>query len=303
MSKYLFLKIVVLIFSINFTFGECPLKMEESLTLNMLNESELPRNFHIAAIPSAIVSEQILPSFEGLEELHASASGQFSLASLKTMKKTLPISDFVVVDLREESHGFLNGMAVSWRDEHNWLNKGKGTVEVLAAEQSLLESLKEKESIHIHSSESSFDIPVEMVASEAAVVDAEGLSYLRLPMTDHVRPEDSSVDQLINIIRAMPEGKWVHFHCSAGRGRATTVLTMYDMLKNGRSVSFNDILMRQWLIGGKDLTILPSAESWKTPYHRERIEFLKSFYRYCQEADWHRTLWSEWLGGCFTLNL
>ena len=39
-----------------------------------------------------------------------------------------------IVDLREESHGFFDGIAVSWYGEHDWGNVGLTQEEALADE-------------------------------------------------------------------------------------------------------------------------------------------------------------------------
>lgn len=289
----MYFKIILLMLCFCLSVGDCEMPSKELLTLNMLNEEILPRNFRMSTTVPYNLPGQYLPSFEGLGELNASASGQFSAASLKALIRTIPMKEIIIIDLREEAHGFINGIAVSWRDEHNWLNKDREIEDLLADEQERLDALLHQANIRIDADDFYLNEAIESVRSEEDVVEAEGLSYLRLPLTDHVRPSDRAVNHFILIARSLSEKQWVHFHCSAGRGRATTLLTMYDMLNNGTSVSYNDILMRQWIIGGKDLTEIPPLNSWKRLYHCERLDFLKQFYRYCREADWRTTLWTD----------
>jgi len=54
--------------------------------------------------------------------LPASGSGQFSLIGLNKLKERIGRYDIIVVDLRDESHGFLNGLPVSWFQGENQIN-------------------------------------------------------------------------------------------------------------------------------------------------------------------------------------
>ena len=50
------------------------------------------------------------------------------------------------------------------------------------------------------------------------------------------------------------------------------------MMKNAKSVAFDDILARHKAIGGKDLTKLPDPHKYKYKFAKERLEFLQEFY-------------------------
>ena len=82
----------------------------------------LPRNFRTMedefhAPYKKDMDDSYVPTREGLERLHASGSGEFSASGLHSLlealaeKTQMPIC---IVDLREESHGFFDGIAVSW---------------------------------------------------------------------------------------------------------------------------------------------------------------------------------------------
>jgi hypothetical protein len=123
---------------------------------------------------------------------------------------------------------------------------------------------------------------------------------MRLPVPDHMRPSDKQVDRFVKLVRAVgkDKGTWLHVHCEAGDGRTTTFLAMYDMMHNARAVSFEDIVHRQWLLGGIDLLATNARAPWKREYARKRAEFIKKFYRYCREnKDGFKTMWSAWLEG------
>ena len=107
-----------------------------SLIVNMENQKILPRNFRTTIDPYK--NQQTTISKKGLSELHASASGQFSENGFNKIKEKVSAENIFVVDLREESHGFINGMAISWYEpNYNWGNKNKSLSEILEDENSV----------------------------------------------------------------------------------------------------------------------------------------------------------------------
>ena len=77
----------------------------------------------------------------------------------------------------------------------------------------------------------------------------------------------------------------------------TTVMVLYDMLRNANRVSLDDIVLRQKiLIHGSD--VLQSAEggNWKAPYMADRAAFVRAFCHYARvNPNGRPQLWSEWL--------
>jgi hypothetical protein len=277
--------------------GGNPVTSYTQLVMNMENQSVLPPMFRmttdILKIPINHYSQAI-----SLAKLNASASGQFSEYSLETMIKALPTSDVIIVDLREESHGFLNGVAVSWRGVNDWANVGKSIDEVEQDEASKLKQMLEQGYTLIHDKDhprAVYSLYIDTVCTEEELVLSKGVAYKHIPVTNHVRPSDAIVDRFIKFIQHLPLGTWLHFHCSAGKGRSTTFLALYDMLRNGRELTVNDVFERQQIIGGKDFNLPVDPTLWKYPLAVERIEFLKEFFQYCQECDPFTTPWSEWV--------
>lgn len=270
----------------------------QQLVLNMDCQSVLPPMFRMSTdileIPSQSYSQA-----KSFADLNASASGQFSENSLDIMLEAFPTKRVVIVDLREESHGFLNGIAVSWRGVNDWGNVGK-TVEEIEQDQELkLQQLLQQRYVLIHDKDhprAVYSLYVNKVCSEEELVHSKGITYRHFPVTNHIRPSDATVDAFIQFINQLPSDTWVHFHCSAGKGRATTFFALYDMLCNGKELTVDQIFMRQQLIGGKDFNLPVDPTLWKYPLALERIQFLQQFHRYCQECDPRVTSWSEWLG-------
>lgn len=269
------------------------------LVMNMDNQSVLPPMFRMST-DVLKNSGGYYPQALSLAKLNASGSGQFSEYSLETMLKAFPTNRVIIVDLREESHGFLNGVAVSWRGVNDWENVGKTLDEVEQDQENRLKQTLQQGYTLIHDKDhprAVYGLYIDRVCTEEELVLSKGVAYKHIPVTNHVRPSDAIVDSFIQFIHELPEGTWLHFHCSAGKGRSTTFLALYDMLRNGKELTLNDVFHRQQLIGGKDFNIPADPSLWKYPLAIERVEFLKQFYYYCQECDSSTTLWSEWVGG------
>lgn len=307
-SERIFTLIHLTCFLLSFTLSAnedrlMPIK-EIPLILNMENLEDLPKNFRMTT-PCYLAkhSNPSLPSVEGLLNLNASASGQFSANGLLQILKTIPYNRIMVIDLREESHGFINGMAVSWYGERNWHNKEKTFEEIQWDENERLQKLLRNKQVHLHDKYTfnpSSTVHVKEVYTENDLICKMGIHHVRLPLTDHVKPGDEQVDRFIELIKAYHlthenPGYWLHFHCAAGRGRSTALIAMYDMIRNASKVSFKDILKRHALIGGKDLTVPFEVNDWRYPYHFERLEFMKNFYKYCLDNPNLEQKWSSWI--------
>lgn len=244
------------------------------------------------------------PSRIGLNCLKASGSAQFSEIGLKAIKERLSGKKIVIVDLREECHGFINGSAVSWKGDHNRANMGKSLKEIEKDENLKLSNvLKVKKTMITRiktvgdvDEESREEITVSGINNEKEICNATVMGYLRLPVTDHTRPTDKVVDDFIKYVQTMPKDVWLHFHCRKGKGRTATFLAMYDMMKNSDKVSCQDIIKRQYLLGGSNLDSYDSPDSWKHQLGIDRKNFINLFYQYCKEnKDNFKTPWTFWL--------
>ena len=271
----------------------------------------LPRNFRTMedefhAPYKKDMDDSYVPTREGLERLHASGSGEFSASGLQSLlealaeKTQMPIC---IVDLREESHGFFDGIAVSWYGEHDWGNVSLTQEEALADEAERIHGAAGQMTAvaHLGGEKNPLDeheIFVEEAQTEKELVEAAGLRYKRIAATDHIWPSPAAVDEFVQFYKSMPEDVWLHFHCQAGEGRTTEFLAMYDILKNP-AVSLQDILYRQCLLGGSYVAhVEPEGSThWKVPYYAEKAKHIALFYRYVQEnegADF-AVSWSDWL--------
>jgi len=245
----------------------------------------------------------------GLSDLHIAGSAQYSPDEWQAMMQRFANQPLKVFDLRQESHGLLNQLGISWYGPENAANAGK-TQQAVNQDQALrLKDLSRQAVVTVFQIVEKSPagvvvqaIPsqhlVQAVLSEARFVAQKGYAYQRLYVQDHHAPTDDQVDQFMLAVRDFPPSQWLYFHCRGGRGRTTTFMALYDMLHNAKKVSFHDIMARQVALGGEDLTILPSPDSFKYQPALERLLFLKKFYRYAAtNQDQFKTSWRAWLIG------
>lgn len=284
------------------------------LILDAKDNFTLPRRFRTTSksIPLKklnhyLKSHNYLPSFKGYKELRASGSAQFSrkniLAALAQMQGKV-----YIIDLRQESHGFLNGDAVSWYGERNWANEGQANFFIRNLEISLFQHLTNLKTAsicnvqkkpHKHLCSIALNsIDIKTAKTEEQLMQDLGLEYIRFPVLDRWKPEDKIIDQFVNFVKALPKGAWLHFHCRGGSGRTTTFLVMYDIIRNGQHVKLNDIIARHALAGVKNLqnTSHTVFSEWETKGALKRLTIIEKFYEYVQDPKGYSSRsWMEWL--------
>lgn len=273
------------------------------LVFDMKNEVVLPENFRTTA--------DILPASSnldttGLLDLHAAGSQQFSRGGLKAALQHIPSTSIIVVDLRRESHGMVNGHAISWFGPQNAANENKTIPQIKDSEARLLTRLRKSHYCWVYdiiekTPEDFIEkanrefVPVKQVESEEQVTANEHLGYKRFYVEDFHRPTDQEADRFVTFAKNIPENTWLYFHCRAGKGRTTTFMSMYDMMKNAKHVSLDAILKRQAELGGAMLNELPAESDFKYPYAAERLAFLVDFYEYAKNnTDHFSTSYLQW---------
>lgn len=291
----------------------------------IFTKSPLPKQFRTMQEEVQQTGEKV--SLRGLKRMKASGSSQITPDNLFNIIDVLRVQgahQITVVDLRHESHTWIDGLPSYWLTSASELlnfkdvscyNKGKTALEIEKDERERIAPLMKscQATLYDFSKGHYPYVPTAMsksigfecaVLNEKDLVKLAGLEYLRLPIPDDTAPTWHIIDQLVSYYRSHSDN-WFHVHCNEGRGRTTTILSMIDMLHNAKEVDFNSIIKRQQLIGvgGVDLFDFDNSGSREcnrivAPQHDEfvyRLALLKSFYRYCKEnKDNFATPFSVW---------
>lgn len=158
-----------------------------------------------------------------------SGSGQPSILNLAALtqelqKQGVPPNQVILVDLRQEDHGYLNGTAVSWYGDNNWSNVGKNDAAVRQEEARRLQKEEKRETPYYHLDKKKKPHYKGTEKVQAALTEQQaaalfGLGYARFASTDHTWPEPEEVDAFLKWQKSLPADAWLHFHCQAGKGR------------------------------------------------------------------------------------
>eukprot|EP00475_Leptophrys_vorax_P029948 TRINITY_DN44409_c0_g1_i1.p1 TRINITY_DN44409_c0_g1~~TRINITY_DN44409_c0_g1_i1.p1 ORF type:complete len:437 (-),score=81.03 TRINITY_DN44409_c0_g1_i1:61-1371(-) len=316
---------------------DLPLSLDSLLVKDMSEKSlksELPKAFRMD------------------EGLQASASAQLTQGHLAHILKKIGREDcpgsVTVVDLRQESHGFANGIPFSWYRCRNLINFGKTKSAALICEIEALDNLQANinkglmPSITLHeirvkllgsvytAEELVLEPPVS-IESEEQICSKLGMKYVRFPVVDHHHPDEIVADAFVRFITGLlaqdfkdsdnlPEKRqWLHFHCKGGRGRSTSFIAMYEMLRyysglqkgtdlndevSPKNKTVEDFVLRQSELGGSHLFKPPKCKNkqWKMVAFKNRERFLRSFHEYCEYLSQQNELgaaprqsWYDWI--------
>lgn len=220
-------------------------------------------------------SKKLLPNrFRILPSLNISGSSQPTPSQFSNIKKKINNPNLFIIDLRQESHGFINDLAISFYNPYIILNDGFTTAETMIQEKKDLSSIPIGKEITTYNKTTRplYKVFVESVKSEQNVVKDNKINYVRFAVRDGSIPYPKTVDDFVYFVKNQIKNSHLHFHCLAGEGRTTLFLSMYQIMKNPDNLSLEDILKYQYEIGGINL-----LES-KTKY-----SFLKEFYDYVKE--------------------
>ena len=254
------------------------------LVIDALNVPEMPTNFRTTAMS---FPEEANLTQQGLLQLKAIGSAQFSQQGLSQVINLIH-SPITIIDLRQESHGFIDGNAVSWYASRDWANIDKTPTEVEQDQQQRLAELAKQTRFTLNKitnkntdgqviSFKSTVFNVKEVMPETELAKQLNLGYLRLYITDGWIPDSIQVDRFVALVKTLPKDTWLYFHCRAGKGRTTSFMSMYDMMRNAKEVSFNNIIQRQYRLGGIDLAKMPSTNSYNILWKLSVFIFCRIF--------------------------
>lgn len=290
---------LILIFSLAYS------KDNSTLTHNTaLLVYDLPADTTVTRFRSCLGDYQIASSNpttrQGLDQLRASASGAYTAEFLSFLKESVPTKDILIVDLRGEKHGFLDGRPISWyapsnfAPEHINLTHSDLMSTLAVGQQTTVTRIvsKHKGVIEQHNKET---VTPKSLMTEEQLAHSHGMRYINLVVKDHHIPDDEIVDAFIDLCQNRSDETWVHMHCRAGKGRATTFMVMLDIINNAHHLSLKDIVHRQYLLGKRDLFDLGPAGTAKHKMLAKRAAFLKKFYAYAKDVKGLGSKsWSEW---------
>ena len=266
-----------------------------------------PRNFRMASDNWRVEPEDEPPTREGLDNLRISGSAQCTAAGFASLYTKLsaaaatPGASIYDVDLRQESHGFADGLPVSWHKKNNLANEGKTPEEVALDEEERLADLAGVTTTFVPKGKTdkgrveAVTFAPQNVQTEKEVAEAAGFRYVRFYVTDRTQPDTETIEAFLDFVDSLPGDAWLHFHGRAGHGRTTTFMAMYDMIRNPE-IPAETIIERQHLIGGADLTAMKDEE-WKNERIVQRLETLKLFSEYVRARHAGETTlrWGEWI--------
>ncbi len=293
---------------------------------NGLSEIE-PVHWRSTANSDHILSVQNLKiNRYGLDTLFISGSAAPSQGSIIWLRKRVSSKHPIfLIDLRQETHLYLNNLPISLfykRDEINW---GRSPKEIRKSEQAWVQYLTQAKVIQINKlgkPKEGIKVPTDPVIMSVKEIDNEqitvqkantrllsiltetaefrkkSIGYFRIEVPDYHPPTPIQVDQFLNIVKNLPAHSWLHFHCAAGNGRTTTFMAMRDILSNSQHVSLEDIVARQAALGGANLFgESPSliSQPWKKDYHQARTNFIQLFYTYVRSGAHFKQSFTYWL--------
>ena len=223
-----------------------------------------------------------------LPTLNISGSAQFTKDQLLNLKNSINKDNICIVDLRQESHGMINDLAISFLNPYKDLNNGFTTEQTIKAENSLLNKIKIGNTIQLYKHTGIFikDITVDFISNESQLVTEADMQYKRFAVKDNSAPTPDIVDEFVEFIKNKPDDIHLHFHCAAGKGRTTSFMVMYQAMKNNSNLTLEQLLSYQYNIGGVNL-------------HDNNIQynFLEDFCNYVQKnKDSNYSIsYSQWI--------
>lgn len=135
-------------------------------------------------------------------------------------------------------------------------------------------------------------------AIEQVEVEKRGYHYVQ-PLKKGWVKDLSFIDPVVSQFEVIPADAWVYFHCARGCARTTTFMILYDIFRNAKQSSLDEILERQYCLGGEDIA---NTDVWgKSTWSKEQLEARKRiavlFYDYMTDkAGYGAQTFSAWLG-------
>ncbi len=225
--------------------------------VNVTNPLSVPYRTGSYLIYDTAPGKEHFRSAWDLETHRHPASGSHQLdISVLTMYLQKVVDEYktqelYLVDLREETHGFLGDRAVSWYADDDFANVGMSPGLIVRDEEARLGVLADEQTVQVFTigkdkqdnrqqqrvlPVSYDDVPVktpqtERQAFDQTSIDGCTVNYVRITVTDHCGPSSEALDEFCAAVPVStdPAKTWVHFHCHGGDGRTTSFLALYDI--------------------------------------------------------------------------
>lgn len=142
------------------------------------------------------------------------------------------------------------------------------------------------------------EIDPSQIYTESSKMDELGINYIN-PLSLSWASDWRYVEELLEIFENTdPHVTHLHFHCEHGKGRTTTLMVLYDIYRNAHQVPLQDIVDRNFCLGGEDLmnTIIWKKGTWTQEGLLNRKHLVTAFYDYMNDPHGHGELsWTTWL--------
>lgn len=142
------------------------------------------------------------------------------------------------------------------------------------------------------------DLSKDQFAIEQSEIEKRGYHYVQ-PLKKGWVQDLSFIDPVLSIFETIPKDGWVYFHCARGCARTTTFMILYDIYRNAKTSSLEEILERQYCLGGEDIA---NTDVWgKSTWSKEQLEARKRiavlFYNYMTDSakGYGHTSFDRWL--------
>ncbi|MEG0128435.1 phosphatase [Clostridium sp.] len=231
----------------------------------------------------------ILPNkFRIDDSLNISGSSQFTPEELPNIKNKINHPSISIIDLRQESHGFINDIAISFYSPSLNLNNGLTTSKILSEQTKLLAGipLNRRITIYHKTLRPALNPVAASIYNEGELCRKNNFIYVRLPVDCSGIPSPETVDQFVAMMKYKVHDSHLHFHCDSGEARTTTFMTMYQIFRQGGETSLTQIINSQISLGGSN--ILDSSH---------RADFINEFYNYINsnKSSNYRVPYSVWI--------
>lgn len=129
------------------------------------------------------------------------------------------------------------------------------------------------------------DLSKDQFAIEQSEIEKRGYHYVQ-PLKKGWVQNLSFIDPVVAEFDVIPADAWVYFHCARGCARTTTFMILYDIYRNAKNSSLDEILERQYCLGGEDIA---NTDVWgKSTWSKEQLEARKRiavlFYDYMTDS-------------------